>query len=195
MTIDQLQYHDHDDHPWHSWGEMNTPRVVIVGLLPPEDEASNVAEAVQGNREAFGRLYDVYFDHVYATAAAIEGNQPDAEALTDRAMYRHLARVDSGDQTVMNAPYLHVLLGDLVEEAQRTPSIRERVKRRLMQRAFPERYDTIIAESWMQFSRGDRMIIALVFAGGLTPQEAADALRCDIHYCMEVLDHAKELTF
>ncbi len=193
MTIDEPQYDGHGDYPWHSWEDMNTPRVVIADVLPPEQEALLVAQAAQGNRVAFGRLYDAHFDSVYDIAARIEGNQPDAEALTDRAMSRHLTRVESGDQTVMQAPYLHVLLVDLAEEARRAISLRERVQRRLLQRVFPERYAAIIPDFWLHFDRDDRMIISLVYSGGMTPQEAADTLHCDVYYCMEVLDHAREL--
>lgn len=190
MAIEESPYDGYHGYPWYSEAEMNTPRIAVAELLSPEMEGELVTRAVRGNREAFGRLYDTYFDFVYDAASCIEGNHPDSELLVDRIMSRHAARLFSGDQTIVDVPYRQVLLRDFAAEAQRDMSLRERVQRKLLGRIFPERYENVSPDLWLQFSRDERILLSLVYKGGLTPQEAADALQWDVYYCMDILDHA-----
>lgn len=57
-----------------------------------------VRRAVRGDAEAFGRIYDLYVDKVYAFVRARVGNTHDAEDITETVFLKALTAITSYDR-------------------------------------------------------------------------------------------------
>lgn len=67
------------------------------------EEERALVERAKHDREAFGELYDLYFDRVYQYMYYRVGNHEDAEDLTARVFYRMLKALPRYEAT--NAPF------------------------------------------------------------------------------------------
>ena len=65
--------------------------------------------AAQGDRDAFGRLYEQCVPVVWAFACRRSGDRPEAELLTSRILRRAIEELESYDGSVPFAAWLHAL--------------------------------------------------------------------------------------
>jgi RNA polymerase sigma-70 factor (ECF subfamily) len=61
--------------------------------LPNDSENLNLNRAIQGDHEAFGKLYEDYVERIFNYVYYRTGNQHDAEDLTARVFFRAMRRI------------------------------------------------------------------------------------------------------
>jgi RNA polymerase sigma-70 factor (ECF subfamily) len=84
--------------------------------------------AVQGDREAFGVLYERYVDRIYNYIYYRTGNQHDAEDLTARVFYRAMRRIGSyQDRGLPISAWLYRIAHNLVANWHRDRSRRPEI--------------------------------------------------------------------
>lgn len=92
----------------------------------PEDKA--LALASQGDREAFGVLYDEYADRIYNYIYYRTGNTLDAEDLTARVFYRAMRHITNyTDRGLPFSAWLYRIAHNLVANWHRDSSRRKEV--------------------------------------------------------------------
>ena len=91
--------------------------------MPELGEQDILAGASQGDREAFGRLYEQYVDRIFNYVYYRTGNVHDAEDLTARVFYRALHHIQNyTDRGVPFSAWLYRIAHNLVANWHRDRS-------------------------------------------------------------------------
>jgi RNA polymerase sigma-70 factor (ECF subfamily) len=94
-----------------------------VRQVPELAEQDFLAGASQGDREAFGRLYEQYVDRIFNYVYYRTGNVHDAEDLTARVFYRALHHIQNyTDRGVPFSAWLYRIAHNLVANWHRDRS-------------------------------------------------------------------------
>jgi RNA polymerase sigma-70 factor (ECF subfamily) len=96
--------------------------------LPALPDKDVLKYATDGNREAFGELYDRYIDRIYNYVYYRTGNQHDAEDLTARVFYRALRHISNyQDRGLPISAWLYRIAHNLVANWHRDNSRRKEI--------------------------------------------------------------------
>lgn len=92
------------------------------------DEAEILERALQGDKEAFGLLYERYVERIYNYVYYRTGNVHDAEDLTARVFYRALHHIQNyTDRGVPFSAWLYRIAHNLVANWHRDRSRRQEI--------------------------------------------------------------------
>lgn len=87
-----------------------------------------IARAVQGDREAFGELYERYVDRIYSYIYYRVGNPHDAEDLTSRVFFRAMRHIERYDHRGLPfSAWLYRIAHNLVANWYRDNSRRQEI--------------------------------------------------------------------
>ena len=96
--------------------------------MPEYNEQDILARASNGEREAFGILYETYVDRIYNYVYYRTGNVHDAEDLTARVFYRALHHIQNyTDRGVPFSAWLYRIAHNLVANWHRDRSRRQEI--------------------------------------------------------------------
>lgn len=84
------------------------------------DEQKTVALAQEGDREAFGELYDAYVKRIYATIYYKTHHKETAEDLTSATFFKALDKIGSLDATRPFGPWLYSIARNTVVDHYRS---------------------------------------------------------------------------
>ena len=91
--------------------------------MPAIDEKEILARASQGDREAFGALYEQYVDRIFNYVYYRTGNVHDAEDLTARVFYRALHHIQNYvDRGIPFSAWLYRIAHNLIANWHRDRS-------------------------------------------------------------------------
>ncbi len=93
-----------------------------------DNEDILIARAVQGDREAFGELYERYVDRIYSYVYYRVGNPHDAEDLTARVFFRAMRHIERYDHRgVPFSAWLYRIAHNLVANWYRDNNRRQEI--------------------------------------------------------------------
>jgi RNA polymerase sigma-70 factor (ECF subfamily) len=96
--------------------------------VPEFSEETALKEAIQGDREAFGWLYERYINQIYAYVYYRTGNAHDAEDLTERVFLRAMRHiVNYHDRGLPFSSWLYRIAHNLVANWHRDNSRRQEI--------------------------------------------------------------------
>jgi RNA polymerase sigma-70 factor (ECF subfamily) len=96
--------------------------------LPESNVKGILAEAAQGDQEAFGALYEEYVNRIYNYIYYRTGNQHDAEDLTARVFFRAMRHIRNyQDKGVPFSAWLYRIAHNLVANWHRDNSRRQEI--------------------------------------------------------------------
>ena len=96
--------------------------------MPEIEETKVLARASQGDREAFGVLYEMYVDRIFNYVYYRTGNVHDAEDLTARVFYRAMNHIHNyRDRGVPFSAWLYRIAHNLVANWHRDRSRRQEI--------------------------------------------------------------------
>lgn len=99
----------------------------MINVSDPRDKIA-VAQATQGDPEAFGALYERYVDRIYNYIYYRTGNQFDAEDLTARVFFRAMRHIENyTDRGLPISAWLYRIAHNLVANWHRDNSRRKEV--------------------------------------------------------------------
>lgn len=102
-------------------------RQAVINVSDPRDKKA-VAQATQGDQEAFGALYERYVDRIYNYIYYRTGNQFDAEDLTARVFFRAMRHIENyTDRGLPISAWLYRIAHNLVANWHRDNSRRKEV--------------------------------------------------------------------
>ncbi|HEX6303394.1 MAG TPA: sigma-70 family RNA polymerase sigma factor [Anaerolineales bacterium] len=102
-------------------------RQAVMNVSDPRDKKA-VAQATQGDQEAFGALYERYVDRIYNYIYYRTGNQFDAEDLTARVFFRAMRHIENyTDRGLPISAWLYRIAHNLVANWHRDNSRRKEV--------------------------------------------------------------------
>lgn len=102
-------------------------RQAVINVSDPRDKKA-VAQATQGDQEAFGALYERYIDRIYNYIYYRTGNQFDAEDLTARVFFRAMRHIENyTDRGLPISAWLYRIAHNLVANWHRDNSRRKEV--------------------------------------------------------------------
>lgn len=152
----------------------------------PRDE-EELVEAARHDREAFGVLYDRYFDDIYNYVAKRVGDAQVAEDLTGAVWERALVAIERYEvRGVPFSAWLFRIAGNLIANHHRKQGLRHlvpltgRFRSRSSEGHLGEAADerAMVREAMSRLSESDQEILGLCYYAGLRPQEIADVLAC-----------------
>ena len=179
------------------------PVKLALGLQVQREE-DLVRRAQKRDPEAFGQLYEEHFDRIYRYTTLRVRNQEDAEDITQQVFLKALENIGSYRWRGMPfASWLFRIAHNLIVDYWKKKS-RERTEAMA-----PEEIDEVTVESandpatlaelrfdmkqlsagCEQLSEGQREVVSLRFAGGLSVAEAAKAMGRS-EGAVKVLQHA-----
>jgi len=162
----------------------------------PHDE-DWLVEAARSDREAFGQLYDRYFDDVYHYIARRVGDEQTAEDLAGAVWERALVAIERYEiRGVPFSAWLYRIAGNLVANHHRKRRLRQVV-------AFGRQHDearresraderAMVREAMLKLSEADQEVLGLCYFAGMTPPEIADVLGCTPSAVHKRLHRARE---
>ena len=96
--------------------------------MPELSETDVLSRAVQGEREAFGEIYETYVGRIFNYVYYRTGNVEDAEDLTARVFYRALHHIRNyNDRGVPFSAWLYRIAHNLVANWHRDRSRRQEI--------------------------------------------------------------------
>lgn len=102
-------------------------RQAVINVSDPRDKKA-VAQATQGDQQAFGALYERYVDRIYNYIYYRTGNQFDAEDLTARVFFRAMRHIENyTDRGLPISAWLYRIAHNLVANWHRDNSRRKEV--------------------------------------------------------------------
>jgi RNA polymerase sigma-70 factor, ECF subfamily len=105
--------------------DVATPSPAATTDLAPDSDESALVEQARQDPAAFGKLYEIYVERIYAYIYHRVGNLQDAEDLTARTFYRALDHLDSyEDRGAPFAAWLFRIAHNLVANWHRDRSRR-----------------------------------------------------------------------
>jgi RNA polymerase sigma-70 factor (ECF subfamily) len=148
----------------------------------PHDE-DWLVEAARTDREAFGILYDRYFDAIYHYIARRVGDEQIAEDLSGAVWERALTAIERYElRGVPFSAWLYRIAGNQVANHHRKRKLWTLVpfagQRGTTSGATRSDERTMVREALTQLSEGDQEVLSLCYYSGLTPPEIADVLGC-----------------
>jgi RNA polymerase sigma-70 factor (ECF subfamily) len=97
-------------------------------IMPVDAEELALNQAIQGDREAFGQLYEQYVTRIYNYIYYRIGNLHEAEDLTARVFFRAMARIsDYQDRGLPVSAWLYRIAHNLVANWHRDRSRRPEI--------------------------------------------------------------------
>lgn len=94
----------------------------------PTNDTENLTRAIQGDREAFGTLYERYVDQIYNYVYYRTGNRHDAEDLTARVFMRAMHHIQRyNDRGLPFSAWLYRIAHNLVVNWHRDNSRRQEI--------------------------------------------------------------------
>ena len=148
-----------------------------------QDEETLVRQAVQGDREAFARLYEEYFDRIFRYMAVRIGDKVEAEDLAQQVFLKAVKSISS--YKWRNVPFsawlfriAHNQLVDSLRKKKNQPAplfdealVKDDSNPQLM----AERNLEIerVQSAMKHLTEAQREVISLRFAGGMSVAEAA----------------------
>lgn len=152
--------------------------------------------AARSDREAFGVLYDRYFDAVYNYIARRVGDPRTAEDIAGAVWERALTAIDRYEvRGVPFAAWLYRIAGNLVANHHRRHQLRQKVQ-------FDRPHDvspsgsiddrSVVEEALQRLSESDREVITLYYYAGLKPAEISQVLECSVAAVHKRLHRARE---
>jgi RNA polymerase sigma-70 factor (ECF subfamily) len=97
-------------------------------IMPVDAEELALNQAIQGDREAFGQLYEQYVARIYNYIYYRIGNLHEAEDLTARVFFRAMARIsDYQDRGLPVSAWLYRIAHNLVANWHRDRSRRPEI--------------------------------------------------------------------
>jgi len=161
----------------------------------PEDET--LVAAAQSDRQAFGMLYDRYFDDVYHYIAKRVGDRELAEDLTGAVWERALRALPRYEQRgVPFGAWLYRIAGNIVANHFRRQRLRRyvpfvgQVHGRDVRGDVDDR--SVVRQALASLSESDQEIIALHYYAGMTPAEISEVLDCSTGVVHKRLQRARE---
>lgn len=147
------------------------------------DDENRLVEAARTDREAFGILYDRYFDVIYHYIARRVGNDRVAEDLAGAVWERALTAIERYEvRGVPFAAWLYRIAGNLVANHHRKRKLRSTVPftRQRTSRDPRDRVDdrAMVRNALRQLSEADQEVLGLCYYAGMTPPEIAEVLDC-----------------
>jgi RNA polymerase sigma-70 factor (ECF subfamily) len=166
------------------WGEMDS--------LAEDD----LVELARSDREAFGILYDRYFDAVYHYIARRVGSPRVAEDIAGAVWERALTAIDRYEvRGVPFAAWLYRIAGNLVANHHRRQRLRRRVQFDRHHDVSPEsKIDDrrMLYEAMDKLSDSDREVVSLYYFAGMKPAEICQVLDCSVAAVHKRLHRARE---
>ncbi len=96
--------------------------------MPEPNDKESLARAAQGDREAFGLLYERYVGRIYNYIYSRTANQHDAEDLTARVFFRAMRHIGNyQDKGVPFSAWLYRIAHNLVANWHRDNSRRQEI--------------------------------------------------------------------
>jgi RNA polymerase sigma-70 factor (ECF subfamily) len=162
-----------------------------------QQDDDQLVEAARTDREAFGVLYDRYFDTVYNYVYRRVGDHEAAEDITGAVWERALGAIEKYEvRGYPFAAWLYRIAGNLVSNHHR---------RRAMWRLVPfssrharpdprDRLDqkAAVRSAMTELSESDQEVLGLYYFAGLTPPEIGDVLGCKPAAVHKRLHRARE---
>lgn len=148
----------------------------------PHDE-DQLVEAARHDREAFGVLYDRYFDDIFHYVARRVGDERVAEDLTGAVWERALVAIERYElRGVPFAAWLYRIAGNLVANHHRKQSA-WRLVPFVGDRGEAAGYEAAderaaVREAMKRLSNADQEVLGLCYFAGLTPAEIGGVLGC-----------------
>ena len=148
----------------------------------PRDE-DLLVEAARDDRQAFGQLYDRYFDDVYHYIARRVGDEQTAEDLSGAVWERALVAIERYEiRGVPFSAWLYRIAGNLIANHHRKRQLRRMVSfaGQLGESGGQSQVDerAMVREAMLKLSEGDQEVLGLCYFAGMTPPEIADVLGC-----------------
>lgn len=150
------------------------------------DEQGLIRQAQGGDKEAFGRLYETYFDRIYRYVALKIGNRTEAEDMTQQVFLKAYKSISSYKwKGVPFSSWLfriaHNLMVDFFRRRARRPTVP--LDESLVtggedpMKVVELRFDVErVAVATRRLTDAQREVISLRFAGGLAIAEVAQAM-------------------
>lgn len=153
------------------------------------EETELVRRMKQGERAAFDRLYEQYYDRLYRTACMITGNRADGEDVTQETfikVYLHCGKLKKDEQFRC---WLYRILNRTAWQIAKKHA-KERPEERILELAdtstadFPEdrmlqdEQGRAIVEAIRKLDYQQRTTVILYYYNGLGTKEIAGAMQC-----------------
>lgn len=153
------------------------------------EETELVRRMKQGERAAFDRLYEQYYDRLYRTACMITGNRTDGEDVTQETfikVYLHCGKLKKDEQFRC---WLYRILNRTAWQTAKKHA-KERPEERILELAdtstadFPENrmlqdeQGRAIVEAIRKLDYQQRTTVILYYYNGLGTKEIAGAMQC-----------------
>lgn len=153
------------------------------------EETELVRRMKQGERAAFDRLYEQYYDRLYRTACMITGNRTDGEDVTQETfikVYLHCGKLKKDEQFRC---WLYRILNRTAWQTAKKHA-KERPEERILELAdtstadFPENrmlqdeQGRAIVEAIRKLDYQQRTTVILYYYNGLGTKEIAGAMHC-----------------
>jgi len=147
------------------------------------ENEDGLVEAARTDRQAFGVLYDRYFDAIYHYVARRVGDPATAEDLAGAVWERALVAIERYEiRGVPFAAWLYRIAGNLVANHHRRQRLWKLVPFGPQHAATSPhgRVDdhTALRAALARLSEADQEVLNLCYVAGLTPPEIAGVLKC-----------------
>jgi RNA polymerase sigma-70 factor (ECF subfamily) len=156
-----------------------------------------LVEAARTDREAFGVLYDRYFDAIYHYVARRIGDEEAAEDVTAAVWERALIAIERYQvRGVPFAAWLYRIAGNLVANHHRGKGVWRLVplQAQVAMRAPKEDLDerAAVRGALQRLADADQEVLSLFYYAGLSPVECAEVLGCSVAALHKRLHRARE---
>ena len=153
-----------------------------------QDEQKVVFQACGGDKEAFTQLYECHFDRIYRYVALKIGNRTEAEDMTQQVFIKAYESIGSyKSQGVPFSAWLfriaHNQMVDYVRKQSKRPTVPLDESMPILSNSNPEHevetkmeLEKVTAAS-KHLTEAQREVISLRFAGGLSIEETARAMK------------------
>lgn len=155
----------------------------------------SLVEAARHDREAFGELYDRYFDAIYAYIARRTDDAAEAEDIAAQVWERALKSIERYQvRGVPIAAWLYRIAGNQLANHRRHARILRFVPlapaHGTVEHEGDDERDTV-RTALDALSESDREILSLCYFAGLAPQEIAEVLGCGVAAVHKRLQRAR----
>lgn len=150
--------------------------------MPEENDRKLIQRAMQGNRQAFEALVNVYYEVMFKMAYKWSGNEKDAQDITQEACIKLARNIGSYKGKSKFTSWLYVLVmnagKDWYKSQNRHPNGSELIETLAAKNDNAEE-KFFVQEVWKQvceLPEGEKEALLLVVEHGLTHKKAADLL-------------------